>query len=112
MNISETILYIVDRHLTAVAKGAGREVKILQPLSQVPIPLLVPDLQQVILVNIANEILSGCALAVSQIMFVCVKQRQAGTDFSIPANRQATALDKWALINISIQKTSGKFELV
>ena len=41
-----------------------------------------------------------------------VEQRQAGTDLAIPADCQATALDKGTLVGVSVEGASSEFQTI
>lgn len=55
LDISETILHVFVRHFTAVTECTGRKIKILEPSSQLLVVVIISDLQQVTLVNIAGD---------------------------------------------------------
>jgi len=45
LNIAKAILQVFSGHLTTVAKGAGRKIKILKSLSQLLVGFIAPDMR-------------------------------------------------------------------
>ena len=93
LDVSKTIFHIFTRHLTTVAKRAWRKIKILKPFSQFQIVGMIPDGQQVILVEIADKIFLRGAFSIVKKMFVGIKQWQAWADFAILTDGNTAAFN-------------------
>lgn len=73
LQISEAIFHVVICHFTAIAEGAGRKIKILEPFSEIAVAAVIPYVQQFTLMNVANKILPRCTFSIIQKMSVCIK---------------------------------------
>jgi hypothetical protein len=72
LKIAKAILHVLAGHLAAITKYAGREIKILELLSQLSIPGGIPNLQKTVLMNIPHKILSGGALSFLKVVTMCI----------------------------------------
>lgn len=112
MNIPKAVLSVFVCHFAAVAKCAWREVEILQAFTQGFVGCVLPNMRQVPFMDITDEILVRCAFAVIKKMFVCVQQRQAWTDFAVPADGHAASFDKGTLVCVPVEWAAGKLETI
>jgi hypothetical protein len=103
LNISKTIFYIFVRQFATVTEDTWGKIKILKAFSQRQVFGIVPNIQQVRLIDITDKIFLRDALAGIEVMFMGVKQGQAGADFAILSDGKASALDKRTLVPVLIQ---------
>ncbi len=112
LDVAEAVFEIFVCHFATVAEDAGREVEVLQAFAEFEILRAVPDFQQVGLGHVADEVFARGSLAGIEIMFVSVKQGQAGADFAVLSNCQTAAFDEGTLVAVLVHHAAEEFETV
>ena len=59
MDVAEAVLPVLVCHFTTVAEDTRGKIKVLEPLSQLPVAALIPDLEKGALAKVSHKILPG-----------------------------------------------------
>src|SRR5690606_1532342 len=94
--VVEAVGQVLARHLATAAVGARREGEAVDALAVFHVIRVEPQIDQVALLNAADNMPVGFTLVAAQISGMGVEQRRARADAAVPADDHRPALDECA----------------